>query len=124
MFAAALAQTEDAVRVRVAGTASRRRLSRAITLIDSMLAILESSNLTGSVPASGSIEAGISALRQMAPDQCEINLGFIRRPEKLMDELFAVQQRLLMLRAGPDWDPVYADEQSETSDPWVIHSGA
>jgi hypothetical protein len=66
--------------------------------------------LIGAVPTRRSLESGFSALRQVIPVKCEIKVAAGRSPEKLMDELFAIQQRLLAMRAGPDWELVYADE--------------
>jgi hypothetical protein len=124
MFANAVQQSEDAVRLRTVETAPRQRLNRAIKLIDSMLGMLERCNLIGSVPARGSLESGISALHHAIPAECEIRLGAVHAPEKLMDELFAVQQRLLAMRAGPDWAWAYADEEPEPPDRWVLQNGA
>ncbi len=124
MFATAVQQSEDAVRVRTVETAARRRLNRAIKLIDSMLGMLERCNLIGSVPARGTLESGISALHQAIPAECEIKVGAGHAPEKLMDELFAVQQRLLAMRAGPDWAWAYADEEPEPPDRWILQNGS
>jgi hypothetical protein len=122
-FATALEQFEDAVRLRLIRTAPRQRLNHAITLVDSMLGLLESSNLTGTMPAPGSLESGLSALRRVTPVKCEIAVGAVRSRAKLMDELFAVQQSLLAMRAGPAWEWAFADDVRETTDQGALHTG-
>ncbi len=123
-FAAALEQFEDAVRLRLIRKAPRQRLNHAITLVDSMLGLLEYSNLTGRMPAPGSLESGLSALRRVTPVKCEIAVGAARSRAKLMDELFAVQQSLLAMRAGPAWEWAFADDESETADHGALQSRA
>ncbi|MEO8744059.1 MAG: hypothetical protein ABI334_07575 [Candidatus Dormiibacterota bacterium] len=122
-FAMAVEQTEDAVRLQTNATAPRKRLNLAITLIDSMLWMLEDVNVTGTVPAKGSVESTMWALRQVIPIECEIEVGAARSNEKLMDELFNVQQQLLVMRAGPAWMWAHTDDEHETADRVALHSG-
>jgi hypothetical protein len=123
-FAAALGQFEDAVKLRTVQTAPRQRLNRAITLVDSMLGLLEYFNLTGTEPARGSLESGILALRRVTPVRCDIGIGAARSPQKLMDELFTVQQSLLALRAGPAWEWAFRDDEREATDLGALQNGA
>lgn len=123
-FALALEQFEDAVRLRLIRKAPRQRLNHAITLVDSMLGLLEYSNLTGRMPDPRSLESGLSALRRVTPVKCEIAVGAARSRAKLMDELFAVQQSLLAMRAGPAWEWAFADDERETADQGALQSGA
>ncbi len=123
-FATAVQRFEDAVSLRLIQTAPRRRLNHAITLVDSILGLLEYSNMTGTMPARASLESGLSALRRVTPLNCEIAVGAARSPQKLMDQLFTVQQSLLAMRAGPAWEWAYGDEESETSDPRAEQSRA
>lgn len=109
-YSAAGEQFEDAVRLRKLKTAPRQRLEYAITLIDAMVGKLEQLNLTGSALARGSLEVGISALRQLYPGTWEIRLRGARSTEKLMDELVEVQHELLAMRAGPEWELAGFDE--------------
>ncbi len=122
-FATALEQFEDAVRVRLVSTAPRQRLNHAITLVDSILGLLEYSNLTGSGPDPRSLESGLSALRRVTPVDCEIAVGGARSRAKLMDDLFAVQQSLLAMRAGPAWERAYVDEEHVSTDRGGLPSG-
>jgi hypothetical protein len=39
-----------------------------------------------------------------------------------MNELFAVQQRLMAMRAGPAWEWAYTDEEDDPADPGVPHA--
>jgi len=123
-FAAAVEQFERALRLRTIRSAPRLRLNHAITLVDSMLGLLEYSNLTGTVPARGSLESGLSALRRVTPVKCEIVVDAARSPAKLMDQLFAVQQSLLTMRAGPAWEWAYSDDERETADQEPLQSEA
>jgi hypothetical protein len=115
-FATALEQFDAAVKLRLVHTAPRQRLNHAITLVDSILGLLEHSNLTGTVPDPRSIESGLSALRRVTPVKCEIAVGAARSRSKLMDELFTVQQSLLAMRAGPAWEWAYVDDEHEPTD--------
>lgn len=123
-FAAAVEQFEDALRLRTIRTAPRQRLNHAITLVDSMLGLLEYSNMTGTLPARDSLESGMAALRRVTPLRCEISVGSARSPQKLMDELFTVQQSLLALRAGPAWEWAFRDDERETKDEGAAENGA
>jgi hypothetical protein len=123
-FATTLEQFEDAVRLRLTRSAPRQRLNHAITLVDSMLGVLEYSNLTGTAPDPSSLESGLSALRRVTPVKCEIAVGTVRSRAKLMDELFAVQQSLLAMRAGPAWEWAFADDERETTDQGALQTGA
>ena len=123
VFATAVEQFDRAVRTRKIETAPRERLNRAIQLIDSMIGLIEYSNLIGTSPAPKQLERGISVLRSVAPAPCTIEPGAARSPEKLMDELFAVQQQLLAMRAGPEWDWACIDDEPENGS-WTMPTGA
>ena len=115
-FEVAAEQFQAAARLRTIRAAPRQRLNHAITIVDSMLAFLEQSNLTGTRPPQQSLESGISALRRVVPDKCAIPATAVRSPERLMDELFAIQQSLLKMRAGPAWAGAYRDEERASVD--------
>lgn len=123
-FATALEQFDAAVKLRLVHTAPRQRLNHAITLVDSILGLLEHSNLTGTVPDPRSIESGLSALRRVTPVKCEIAVGAARSRSRLMDELFTVQQSLLAMRAGPAWERAYVDDEHEATDLGTPPKGA
>ena len=123
-FAIAVAQTDAAVRLRTNAAAPRKRLNLAITLIDSMLWMLEDINVIGAPPAMQSVESTMWALRQVMPVECEIEVDGARSHEKLMEELFTVQQRLLMMRAGPEWTWAHTDDEPAARDKEVLNSGA
>ena len=80
-----------------------------------MLGLLEQFNLSGSAPARGSLESGLAALRRVMPVKVAIGAVAASSPADLMNELFAVQQRLLAMRAGPAWQWAYVDEEREVN---------
>ena len=123
VFATAVEQFDRAVRIRKIATAPRERLNRAIRLIDSMIGLIEYCNLLGQPPAKKQLERGISVLRSVAPAPCAIEPAAARSPQRLMDELFAVQQQLLAMRAGPAWELAYNDDEPDNGG-WPLPTGA
>lgn len=115
-IARASAQIGEARRLHAQRGAPRQRLSRTITMIDSMISSLERLNLKGILPIPKALESGISSLLRAIPEPYEINMTSARSPEKLMDELYTVQQRLLAMRAGPSWEWVHADDECRSRD--------
>lgn len=111
-IARAAEQIEEARRQRTLEQAPRQRLNRAITVIDSIITMLERHNVKGTVPAPGTLESGVSEVVR-ATAQFGISIGRGRSLKRVMDELFAVQQRLMAMRAGPDWEWAYVDEEVE-----------
>ncbi len=114
-IARATEQAHEAMRQRTLEQAPRQRLNRAITVVDAMIAMLERHNVKGTLPAPRAVESGINEVLR-ATDQLEISIGRGRSLKKVMDELFAVQQRLMAMRAGPGWEWAYADEENEPTD--------
>jgi len=108
-------QLEESTRRRTFEQAPRERLNRAITVIDSMLAMLERHNVSGTVPAPRALQAGINAVLR-STEQLEVSIGRGKSLITMMDELFAVQQRLMAMRAGPGWEWAYTDEEKEPGD--------
>lgn len=113
-IARAVAQREEAMRIRTLEKAPRQRLSRAITMIDSMIGSLEVLNLKGQALIPAVVESRFSSFLQAIAEQCDINMDSARSPEELMDELFTVQQELLARRAGPGWEWVYTDDECKS----------
>jgi len=111
-IARAAEQIEEAMRQRTLEQAPRQRLNRAITVIDSIITMLERHNVKGTVPAPGILESGVSEVIR-ATAQFGISIGRGRSVKRVMDELFAIQQRLMAMRAGPDWEWAYVDEEGE-----------
>ncbi|TAN31754.1 hypothetical protein EPN29_11095 [bacterium] len=112
-IAQAVAQIAETSKLRTLQKAPRQRLSRAITLVDSMLCSLEYLNLEGKAPAPGALASRIRSLRQAMPGECGIRIDPKCTPQRLMDELFNVQQQLLAMRAGPDWEWAYGETEDE-----------
>lgn len=121
-IARAAEQFEEAMRRRTLEQTPRQRLNRAITVVDGMIAMLERHNMKGTLPAPRAIESGINEVLR-ATEQFEITIGRARSLKKVMDELFAVQQRLMAMRAGPDWEWAYADEDKEPTDQRIPQGG-
>jgi hypothetical protein len=120
-IARAAEQFEEARRLRTLMQAPRLRLNHAITVIDSIIGRLERQNLKGTVPAPEALESGVSeALRATA--QLGISIGRGRSLEKVIDELFTVQQRLMAMRAGPGWEWAYADEEGKPTSRRISHA--
>ncbi len=113
-IARAVAQREEAMRIRTLEKAPRQRLSRAITMIDSMIGSLELLNLKGRASVPVAVESRFSSFLQAIATHCDINMDSARSPEELMDELFTVQQELLARRAGPGWEWAYLDEECKS----------
>lgn len=111
-IARAAKQFEAATRQRTLEQATRHRLNRAITVIDSMIAMLERHNIKGTLPTPRVLETGVSEVIR-ATEQLGINIGRGWSHKKVMNELFTVQHRLMAMRAGPDWEWAYADEMEE-----------
>lgn len=114
-IARASEQFEEAMRQRTLEQAPRERLNRAITVIDSIITMLERHNVKGTVPAPRALESGVSEVIR-ATAQFGMSIGRGRSLKKVMDELFAVQQRLMAMRAGPGWEWAYSDEEGEPKD--------
>ncbi len=111
-IARAAEQVEEASRRRTLEQGPRQRLNRAITLIDSMIAMLERHNMKGTLPTPRMLESGISEVIR-ATSQFGIIVSRGRSHTHVMNELFAVQQRLMAMRAGPAWDWAYTDEDDD-----------
>lgn len=114
-IARAAEQIEEDMRQRTLEQAPRQRLNRAITVIDSIITMLERHNVKGTVPAPRALESGVSEVLR-ATAQFGISISRGRSLKKVMDELFAVQQRLMEMRAGPGWEWAYADDEGEPRD--------
>ncbi len=81
-------------------------------MIDSMIAMLERHNVRGTLPAPRVLESGISEVIRVTA-QFGISISRGRSHTKVMNELFAVQQRLMAMRAGPGWEWAYSDQEDD-----------
>ena len=111
-IARAAEQVEASTRQRLLKQAPRQRLNRAITIIDAMIAMLERHNVKGTLPPARVLESGISEVIH-ATAQLGISFSRGRSHTHVMNELFAVQQRLMAMRAGPAWEWAYTDEEDD-----------
>ena len=112
-IARATEQLQEAARRRAIEQAPRQRLNRAITAVDSMIAMLERHNLKGTPPPARVLETGLSEVSR-ATAHLGISVGRGRSNRHVMGELFAVQKRLMAMRAGPGWEWAYEDEDGES----------
>lgn len=112
-IARAAEQLQEANRRHALEQAPRRRLDRAISLVDSMIALLEFHNLVGTPPPADVLEKGLSEVIRAAARRgltiTREGSGRIR-----INELFHVQRRLMAMRAGPGWEWAYDEEDGES----------
>lgn len=94
--------------------APRRHLDRAITLVDSMIALLEFHNLVGTPPPAGVLERNLSEVIRAAARRgvtiTREGSGRIR-----INDLFHVQRHLMAMRAGPGWEWAYDEDDGDTA---------
>ena len=99
---------EDAARLR---RLPRLRLRAAMLALDRLLEELEQCNLQG---PSRSLSAWHCCVlvRGLLKPEALLELSGCSSPQQLMDQLFELQERLMMDLAGPRWDLSFDDEGS------------
>ncbi|MGH7764789.1 MAG: hypothetical protein ACREOM_10285 [Candidatus Dormibacteraceae bacterium] len=100
---------EKAVRLR---KVRRLRLRAAVLTIDQLLEELELLNLQGRSRSLDAWHRRLFSLGALDPKTIRLELTSETSPQHLMDELFALQERLMRDLAGPEWNSLVDDESS------------
>ncbi|HUY73922.1 MAG TPA: hypothetical protein VMW11_05375 [Candidatus Dormibacteraeota bacterium] len=80
-----------------------------------MIAMLERHNVRGTPPPARVLDTGLSEVVR-ATAHFGISFARGRSNRDVMNQLFAVQKRLLAMRAGPGWEWAYEDEDGESAE--------